>query len=527
MRRLKYRMSRGSANRRQGRPVTLPQPSGCRIRRAPLWSPALQATEGPQTDPMQPHITDSTLLPEAGVAALGVVVLFYAWRGLSGVPLLPRLLIGLVVGGVVSVSFGLVILALSPAGGLPWEAPRRDAGVLPGPASAPVPPSFPAPPSPVPAPPAPAQPEIGADAPSRPAAAPPAVAAVAEPVVKLPAAELPAQPPTVAPSREASDGSIEIFYGTDRARVAGSAAVAYSAARGQRLEVGRATVAVGAAGGRVAAAAGTSSDAPAAAAAVASSLAALSPDAFAELASARLSASRELPGRAVVFVHGYNTSLETAVADAGRFARGMGLDGPVFVYAWPSASTIASYSYDATSAGEAGRFLKEFLALVAARTGARDISVVALDMGAEPALAALAELPGGVALKEVVLFAPDADAVRFASRVEALARRAHVTLYATASWRALAVSRRFNGGRKRAGDVAADGPVVVSGIDTIEAAPVAPRDAGPSGLGRAVVADWSALVRTGAAAAARAASGLERVPLKPGGAYWRLKPPGG
>jgi esterase/lipase superfamily enzyme len=468
---------------------------------------------------MQPHITDSTLLPEAGVAALGVVVLFYAWRGLSGVPLLPRLLIGLVVGGVVSVSFGLVILALSPAGGLPWEAQRREAAVLPGPASGPAPRSFPAPPSPVPASPAPAPPEIGADAPSRPAAAPPAVAAVAEPVAKLPAAEMPAPPPFVAPSREASDGSIEIFYGTDRARVASSAAVAYSAARGQRLEVGRATVAV-------AAAAGTGSDAPAAAA-VASSLAALSPDAFAQLASARLSASRELPGRAVVFVHGYNTSLETAVADAGRFARGMGLDGPAFVYAWPSASTIASYSYDATSAGEAGRFVTEFLALVAARTGARDISVVALDMGAEPALAALAELPGGVAVKEVVLFAPDADAAQFGSRVEALARRAHVTLYATANWRALAVSRRFNGGRKRAGEVAADGPVVVSGIDTIEAAPEAPRDAGPSGLGRAVVADWSALVRTGAAAAARTAGGLERVPLKSGHAYWRLRPPGG
>jgi hypothetical protein len=89
------------------------------------------------------------------------------------------------------------------------------------------------------------------------------------------------------------------------------------------------------------------------------------------------------------------------------------------------------------------------------------------------------------------------------------------------------VSRRFNGGRKRAGEVAADGPVVVSGIDTIEAAPEAPRDAGPSGLGRAVVADWSALVRTGAAAAARTAGGLERVPLKSGHAYWRLRPPGG
>lgn len=448
---------------------------------------------------MQPPILDSTLLPEAGVAALGVVVLFYAWRGLSSVPLLPRLLIGLVVGFVVAVPFGVVILALSPAGGLPWELQRREAGVQPVPPAA-APPSSPATPVEV--------------APSSPAA-PSAVAAVAAPADAPPPVLSPSAP-SAAPNSEAG-GGIEIFYGTDRARSASSGAVAYSAARGQRLELGRATVALGTAAGRIAAAAGTST----------SPLAALSPDAFAELASSRLSSSRELPGRAIVFVHGYNTSLEAALTDAGRLARGMGLDGPAFVYAWPSAGAIPSYSYDATSAGEAARFLKEFLALVAARTGARDVSIIALDMGAEPVLAALADPPARVALKEIVLFAPDADAAQFGARVEALARHAHVTLYAAANWRALAVSRRFNGGRRRAGDVSADGPLVVTAVDTIEAAPEAARDAGPDGLGRAIVADWSALIRTGAAASARAASGLERVPLKSGLAFWRLRRPGG
>ncbi len=462
---------------------------------------------------MQPPLPASALLPEAGVAALAAGVLFYAGRGLHGMPLLPRLVLGLIIGIVVTGGFGLVILALSPAGGLPWQVARHEAAAQPVPAPAP-PPASPQLASPTPASPVPV-----AEAPHPAPTTPAQVAAVPAPAVEPPAAP-PAAPLAAAPVREAGAAATVIFYGTDRARVAGSTAVAYSAARADRLEVGRATVAAGAAN-RIASASGTSSDAPAAAAgSVASSLSALSPDAFAGEVASKLSPAGRLAGRAVVFVHGYNPGLEAAVADAGRLAEAMGLDVPAFVYAWPSASAIPSYSYDATSAAQSARFLKEFLALVATRSGARDLSIIALDIGAEPVLAALAELSASVAVKQVVFFAPDIDAPAFGARVEVLARRAHVSLYAANSWRALTVSRRFNGGRRRAGEATADGPLVVSGIDTIEATP----EAG-SGPGRAVIEDWSVLIRTGAAASARA-SGLERVTLKPGLAYWRLKPPG-
>jgi esterase/lipase superfamily enzyme len=43
-----------------------------------------------------------------------------------------------------------------------------------------------------------------------------------------------------------------------------------------------------------------------------------------------------------------------------------------------------------------------------------------------------------------------------------------ITLYCSANDRAMSVSRQFAGGVPRAGDVPADGPVIVPGIDTID-----------------------------------------------------------
>ena len=43
-----------------------------------------------------------------------------------------------------------------------------------------------------------------------------------------------------------------------------------------------------------------------------------------------------------------------------------------------------------------------------------------------------------------------------------------MTLYCSANDRAMAASRRVAGGVPRAGDVPADGPIVIAGIDTID-----------------------------------------------------------
>jgi esterase/lipase superfamily enzyme len=74
-----------------------------------------------------------------------------------------------------------------------------------------------------------------------------------------------------------------------------------------------------------------------------------------------------------------------------------------------------------------------------------------------------------VRLNEVILAAPDVDRDVFANLVAGLTRYGRgITLYCSANDRAMSASRQFAGGVPRAGDVPAEGPVIVPGIDTID-----------------------------------------------------------
>jgi esterase/lipase superfamily enzyme len=93
-------------------------------------------------------------------------------------------------------------------------------------------------------------------------------------------------------------------------------------------------------------------------------------------------------------------------------------------------------------------------------------------MGNQPLLDVLKDMkssaPDGVVISQVILAAPDVDADSFADLTRAIDGLASgVTLYAAANDRALIASRRF-WGNYRAGDVPADGPIVLPGVDTID-----------------------------------------------------------
>lgn len=429
------------------------------------------------------------LLPEAGIAGLAAIVLFYAWRGLAQLPLLPRLLLGLAIGVIVPVSFGLVVLTLSPSGGLPWLKERGTAvAVAPEIAPPPAPRIEIEPPAVRP------QPEPAVP---RPAPVPPPSAAVAPAVPQAPA--------VIALDR---GQVVEVLYGTDRARTAEATATAYTAGRARRLELGRAIVAETAA---------------------ASGLRRLEPSEFAHDAGADEKGGEPI----VVVVHGYNTSLPAAARVAGALLGALrstshGAEARGFVYGWPSAG-IASYSYDLESAAGAAPHLREFLDLIARAANGRPMSIVAFDMGAEPLLVALAEgPPEGARLKEIVLVAPDIAASALADR---LARVSHpvrgprVTLIASADERALVVSRRFHGGGARAGDTGPSGPLaVVPDADIIDATPVAAMPQGERSLDSSppIIADIARLIVTGKRAAERQGSGLLAARTPDGRTYWRL-----
>jgi esterase/lipase superfamily enzyme len=186
----------------------------------------------------------------------------------------------------------------------------------------------------------------------------------------------------------------------------------------------------------------------------------------------RLAGSDRFKDHALVFVHGYNTSFDNAIYRTAQIAYDLNFDGAAFAYSWPSGGAVASYTYDRESAGAAQPYLRQFLEVVVKETGAKAISLVAHSMGSQPLLEVLKDMrqsaPDDVVINQMILAAPDVDADNFANlaaTIEGLAKG--VTLYAAANDRALVISRNF-WQNPRAGDVPANGPMIVPGIDTID-----------------------------------------------------------
>jgi esterase/lipase superfamily enzyme len=191
------------------------------------------------------------------------------------------------------------------------------------------------------------------------------------------------------------------------------------------------------------------------------------------LVRARIAAARAFGDQAVVFIHGFNTGFEQAIFRTAQLAYDLQFDGAAFLYSWPAGGGVIGYARDRESATQAEPYLKEFLQLVVRETGARGVSVVAHSMGNLPLLNVLRDLgpslPPGVRLNEIVLAAPDIDRDVFANLVSAIKGYGRgITLYCSANDRAMVASRQVAGGMPRAGDVPADGPVIMPGVDTID-----------------------------------------------------------
>jgi esterase/lipase superfamily enzyme len=194
---------------------------------------------------------------------------------------------------------------------------------------------------------------------------------------------------------------------------------------------------------------------------------------FLALARERIAASSAFKDQAVVFVHGYNTAFDYALYRTAQMAYDLKFDGGAFLYSWPSGGGVAAYGYDRESATQSEPYLRDFLNLVVKESGAKSVSVIAHSMGNLPLLNVLREigpsLPPTVRLNQIILAAPDVDRdvfVNLATNIKQYSRG--VTLYCSANDRAMSASRRFAGGIPRAGDVPPEGPIVISGIDTID-----------------------------------------------------------
>ena len=386
----------------------------------------------------------------------------------------------------------------------------------------------------------------GYGAPKPPSAAAPApVGGAPEAKSTPPAPDAGVTKPGTAVVDEKSDWDVvPVFFGTDRARIADPKRIAYGSDRGRKLELGRALITVPKAHEV------PNIERPWAIKVpyfdvklyeqaedpkqhfTMKEIQSLTRDQFLAFVKERLATSSRYKDHAVIFVHGYNTAFDAAIYRTAQMAYDLKFDGAPFLYSWPSGGTFESYTYDRESAGQSQPFMRDFLDLVVKETGAKSVSIIAHSMGNQPVLQILRDLkyskPEGVVISQIILAAPDVDRDNFENVAKEIKGMANgVTLYAAGNDRALTVSRRFNGGVPRAGDVPAAGPMILSGIDTIDVTA-----AGMEGLylnhssyaeNNALLADIGLIIQTGERPPDKRFPILQKMTTDHGD-YWKYPP---
>lgn len=125
--------------------------------------------------------------------------------------------------------------------------------------------------------------------------------------------------------------------------------------------------------------------------------------------------ARGLDKDLTIYVHGVNTNVATAAAQAAQYRHFTGRDSVVLLFAWPSAERGIRYFTDVRNARASVLPFARLLNLLAGHTTAEHINVVAYSGGSQilsPALLELRRLRGreglaGARLGEVYFAAPD------------------------------------------------------------------------------------------------------------------------
>lgn len=341
---------------------------------------------------------------------------------------------------------------------------------------------------------------------------------------------------------EAADWNVvPVFYGTDRDRKDVGEKIAYDWQRGRRLELGRALVTIpkdhvvpmverpwAIRIPYIDVTLYEAAEDPKKHFTI-KELKALTREEFLAHVRDRLKASARYEDHALVFVHGYKTTFENAIYRTAQITYDLKFDGAPFLYSWPSGGTLQGYTYDRESAGQAEPYFREFLETVVNDTQARKVSIVAHSMGNQLLLRVLQDLkrslPEGVMVSQLILAAPDVDRHNFENIIRSIRGIAEgITLYSASNDQALQMSRRVNGGIPRAGDVPDDGPIIMEGVDTIDATASSMDSIGINHSGyaenNALLEDIGALISSGLRPPEKRLPTLESVSTDRG-TYWR------
>jgi len=160
----------------------------------------------------------------------------------------------------------------------------------------------------------------------------------------------------------------------------------------------------------------------------------------------------------LLYVHGFNTTFETAALDAARLSDGIRFRGETMVFSWPSKAKLFDYGYDRESAMWSRDALERVLSLLMASPGIGRIHLVAHSVGTMLSLESLRQIYArhGMAVTDkigaVIFASPDIDMDVFASSVERIPPLApKITVITATNDRALAVAGWIAGGMTRVG----------------------------------------------------------------------------
>jgi esterase/lipase superfamily enzyme len=164
-------------------------------------------------------------------------------------------------------------------------------------------------------------------------------------------------------------------------------------------------------------------------------------------------------GRVLLFIHGYNNRFADAVFRFAQIAHDSGAPSVPVLFTWPSRAKALAYGYDRESATYSRDALELAIRALVAEPSVREIDVLAHSMGNWVALESLRQiairdgrLPAKV--KNVMLAAPDVDVDVFGMQIARMGEpRPRFTLFASQDDKALAFSRRIQGGIDRLGQV--------------------------------------------------------------------------
>lgn len=163
-------------------------------------------------------------------------------------------------------------------------------------------------------------------------------------------------------------------------------------------------------------------------------------------------------GRALVFIHGYNTSFDSAVYRMTQIVHDAGYTGTPVLFSWASGGRTLDYVYDNNSATAARDGLEATLRGLKA-AGAKEIDIIAHSMGNWVTMEALRQLAiakdpdlGG-SIRGVMLASPDIDVDVFKSQMARYGRpKKPFLILLSGDDKALRFSSLLAGDRPRVGD---------------------------------------------------------------------------